>query len=285
MKTEFEVVRPDEGSSFRVLHNRVSAEDFKWEYHYHPEYEIVCVLYGDGRRHVGTHMSHYTDGDLVLIGPNLPHAGFGNDVVGPHEEIVVQLAKDFFDNSFLQKPEMQAIQQLLTHSQGGVSFHGQTKTQLKAQLQALKPLSSFDRLLALLSILQQLALSTEYTLLNANGVAVDFNQKDEQRLKRIFEYVELHYQDDIALETVAEIANLTVPSFCTYFKKKMNMTFSHFVNHYRINHACKLLATSRNITDICYLCGFQNISYFNRTFKTLKQQSPLQYRKHLLRQK
>lgn len=283
MKTEFEVVRPDEGSSFRVLHTKVSAEKFRWEYHYHPEYELVCVLGGTGRRHVGTHVSYYQDGDLVLMGPNLPHAGFGNDVVGEHEEIVLQIAKDFFDSSFLQKPEMRAIRRLFEHSQEGICFSGQTKALIKTQLQSLLSLPTFERFIELLRILHQLATTPEYTFLKANGVALDFSHKDEQRLNRIFEYIEQHYQEDISLQAVAEVANLTVSSFCTYFKKMMNMTFSHFVNQYRINHACKLLSSNKSIMDICYLCGFQNVSYFNRTFKAHKKQSPLQYRKLLNR--
>jgi len=91
MKIDLEIILPDEGSSFRLLHTKTTAEKFPWQYHYHPEYEIVCVLNGDGTRHVGNHFSTYENGDLVLMGPNLPHSGFGLNAHGMHEEIVVQI--------------------------------------------------------------------------------------------------------------------------------------------------------------------------------------------------
>src|SRR6202044_1681422 len=77
MKIEFEMIQPDEGSSFRLLHTNTEAEHFTWQYHYHPEYEIACVLRGSGTRHVGNHFSSYENGDLVFLGPNMPHAGLG----------------------------------------------------------------------------------------------------------------------------------------------------------------------------------------------------------------
>ena len=90
MKTEFEKIIPDNGSSFTLLHVNVPVNSVPWHYHYHPEIELVCVLKGSGKRHVGNHLSYFDSGDLVLIGPNLPHSGFGNGALGLHEEIVVQ---------------------------------------------------------------------------------------------------------------------------------------------------------------------------------------------------
>ncbi|MEZ4905488.1 MAG: AraC family transcriptional regulator [Spirosomataceae bacterium] len=281
MKTEFEVVQPDEGSSFKIIHNIVLPELFRWQYHYHPEYEIVCVLEGGGRRHVGNHISQYEEGDLVFIGPNLPHSGFGQGAIGQHEEIVVQLKEHFWGEKFLEMPEMKTVKVLFARAQQGVCFHGQTKIKAKTRLKKLLHLPPFERLMELIQILQLLANAEEYTLLNKVGLKLEFNAKDEVRLNRILKYVEEHYQHPIDIQEAASVAHLTVPSFCHYFKKMMRLTFTDFINQYRINQACRLLATDKSITDISFECGFGHVAYFNRVFKHHKQQSPSVFRKAL----
>lgn len=149
MKIDFEVVHPDEGSSFRLLHTKTKAEDFGWEYHYHPEYEIVCVLDGNGTRHVGNHFNSFKNGDLVFIGPNLPHAGFGLNSSGFHEEIVVQVKEEVIAPLIAQRPEMAAIRSLLDRSGHGVHFMGSVKERITKRLIRLLKLSSFERFVEL----------------------------------------------------------------------------------------------------------------------------------------
>ncbi|WP_435355210.1 AraC family transcriptional regulator [Emticicia sp. SJ17W-69] len=283
MKTAFEQIQNDEGSSFRLLNQKVNANDFPWSYHYHPEYELVLVFDGRGRRHVGNHLSYYDNGDLVLIGSNLPHAGFGYDSIGEHEEIVIQFKDDFLGANFFDKPEMLAIKKLFERSQQGIVFQGATRQLITNRIKKLLNLSHFERLLELLMIFQILANSEEYALLNNQDTRYDFNQKDQVRLKRIYEYVEKNYQIPIDIKAAADIANLTVPSFCNYFKKTVNQTFTDFMNEYRINQACKLLATEKSITDICFECGFANASYFSKVFKAIKGKTPLQFKNLVMR--
>lgn len=280
MKTEFEIIQPDAGSSFRVLHHNVSADTFKWHYHYHPEYEIVCVFHGSGRRHVGNHLSNYEGGDLVLIGSNLPHGGFGYGSVDMHEEIVVQFTKDFLGENFLLKPEMDNIKKLFERAKQGLSFRGETKKNLSEKFKKLLELSHFERLIELLNILQNLANSTEYISLNTLNTRYNFSQKDQERLGKVYKYVEEKYSQDIDIQTVAKICNLTIPAFCNYFKKNLNQTFTDFTNEYRINQACKMLLEGSEIVDICYHCGFNNISYFGRVFKQFKGTNPSQFRRN-----
>lgn len=280
MKTEFEIIQPDAGSSFRVLHQNVSADTFKWHYHYHPEYEIVCVFEGSGRRHVGNHLSNYDDGDLVLIGSNLPHGGFGYGSVDMHEEVVVQFKVDFLGENFLLKPEMELIKRLFQRAKQGLSFYGKTKEELTLNFKNLLQLSHFDRLIELLNILQKLANSSEFNALNQDGIKYNFNLKDQERLDKVYKYVEENHTQEIDIQTVAKICNLTVPAFCNYFKKNLNQTFTDFTNEYRINQACKLLLEGLQIVDICYRCGFNNVSYFGRVFKQFKGTNPSQFRRN-----
>ena len=280
MKTEFEIIQPDAGSSFRVLHHNVSPDTFKWHYHYHPEYEIVCVFEGSGRRHVGNHLSNYDDGDLVLIGSNLPHGGFGYGSVDMHEEIVVQFKVDFLGENFLVKPEMALIKKLFQRAKQGISFYGKTKEELTLNFKNLLQLSHFDRLIGLLNILQKLANSSEFNTLNQDGIKYNFNLKDQERLDKVYKYVEENYSQEIDIQIVAKICNLTIPAFCNYFKKNLNQNFTDFTNEYRINQACKLLLEGLQIADICYRCGFNNVSYFGRVFKQFKGTNPSQFRRN-----
>ncbi len=279
MKTEFEIIQPDAGSSFRLLHHQVSAETFKWHYHYHPEYEIVCVFEGSGRRHVGNHLSYYEDGDLVLIGSNLPHGGFGYGSVGTHEEVVIQFTDDFLGDKFLEKPEMEAIKKLFERAKQGISFQGEIKKILSEKFRNLLHLSHFERLIELLNILQNLAKSDEYVFLNQANIRYNFSQKDQERLGKVYRFVEENYFQEIDIQRVAEICNLTVPAFCNYFKKNLNQTFTDFTNEYRINQACKMLLEGHEIVDICFGCGFNNVSYFGRVFKQMKGTNPSQFRR------
>jgi AraC-like DNA-binding protein len=279
MKTEFEIIQPDVGSSFRLLHHQVTADTFKWHYHYHPEYEIVCVFHGSGRRHVGNHLSNYVDGDLVLIGSNLPHGGFGYGAVGMHEEIVIQFTEDFLGENFLHKPEMNNIKLLFERAKQGLSFQGETKKNLSEKFKNLSQLPHFERLIELLKILHELANSTEYTSLNSANIRYNFSLKDQERLDKVYKFVEKNYFQVIDIQDVAEICNLTVPAFCNYFKKNLNQTFTDFTNEYRINQACKMLLKGHEIVDICFGCGFNNVSYFGRVFKQFKGTNPSQFRR------
>jgi len=276
MKVEYEKISPDTGSSFRLIHWKSENDRYFW--HYHPEYEIVFVRKGSGKLHIGEHLKNYEEGELVFIGPDLPHTGFGYGVIGEHEEIVVQLRKDFLGEEFMQKPELQQIRKLFERAKQGLSFQGKSRKIVAAKLQKMLTFSHFERLVELLNIFDILATTTEFSVLNAADKRFDFNHKDEDRINKVYEYVEQNYQKNIDIQAVADLANLTIPSFCRYFKKISHITYTDFVNEYRINQACRLLFENKPIADICFEVGFNNISHFNKTFKQLKGVSPREYK-------
>jgi AraC-like DNA-binding protein len=276
MKVEYEKISPDTGSSFRLIHWKSENDRYFW--HYHPEYEIVFVRKGSGKLHIGEHLKNYEEGELVFIGPDLPHTGFGYGVIGEHEEIVVQLRKDFLGEEFMQKPELQHIRKLFERAKQGLSFQGKSRKIVASKLQKMLTFSNFERLVELLKIFEILATTTEFSVLNAADKRFDFNHKDEDRINNVYKYVEQNYQQNIDIQVVADLANLTVPSFCRYFKKISHITYTDFVNEYRINQACRLLFENKPIADICFEVGFNNISHFNKTFKQLKGMSPREYK-------
>lgn len=282
MKIEFEIIYPDEGSSFRLLHTKTKAEDYSWQYHYHPEYELVCVLNGSGTRHVGNHFSTYENGDLVFLGPNVPHAGFGLNAHGPHEEIVIQIKEDVIKQSIITLPEMSAIVKLLDNTKYGVCFWGNTKEAVTKRLKRLPKLHPFDRFMEFVSILQTMATSHEFELINPAVELSSLIKKNNARLQNIFTYVEQHFNEEIDIQKVAALSNLSVPSFCNYFKKLMNTTFTDFVNQYRIQRACSLLQQDKTIAETCFECGFNNVAYFNKVFKTITKKTPSMFKKEKL---
>ena len=279
MKIEFELIHPDEGSSFRLLHEKLFSEKFSWQYHYHPEFELVYVVAGSGTRQVGNHISNYENGDLVLMGPELPHSGFGLNARGMIEQVVVQFKKDVFGAALLQRPEMKLINILLERSCYGISFNETAKQHVTKKLLRLTRLQPFDRFMELIQILQVLAASEEYTLLNTHVTLPSTVRKVHVRLQNIFTYVEENFQEEINIKDVADIAHLTVPAFCNYFKKTMSITFTDFINQYRIEQACKLLQQEKSVGEVCFECGFNNVPYFNKVFKNITRKTPSAFKK------
>ena len=280
MRLQFEKIEPEPDSSFRVVH--LTSAQTCWVYwHYHPEYEIVYIPEGNGRRHVGQHVSTYEDGELVFIGPNVPHLNFSYDKEGPYEEVVVQLRDDFMGTDFLNRPEMEAVRRLFNRAGQGMAFGPATKRAVGPLLMQLPDQTGLDRLLTLLTVFKQLGQATDMQLLQADGIKLVVDPKEEQRINRIYGYVADHYAEPIDLATVADLAHLTVPAFCRYFKRMTHLTFSDFVNEYRINQAQRLLHTDQPVATIGATVGYANLSHFNKTFKALTGQTPTTYRKGL----
>lgn len=279
MKIEYEIVSPDKDSSFRtIFHKQVHSSDFEWQYHYHPEYEIVFVKEGSGTKHVGNHIGRYRDGELILIGSNLPHSGFGLHATDPHEEIVLQVKPEILP---LHLTEMEPVGLLLERSRYGISFSKKTHKAISEAMYAIIEQPPAQRYLSMLHIFQVLAEAEDYSLLNKNIVSSASINKHRARLQKIFTYVENFFAEDIDIEKVARLAGLSVPSFCNFFKHTTQVTFTAFVNNYRIQQACKLLQQDKTIAQVSFDCGFNNVTYFNKIFKSIMKRTPTAFLKEI----
>jgi len=282
MKATFEKIPTFFGSSFSLRKYDDPNRKKTPFWHYHPELEMVFIKGGGGKRHIGNHMSYFRDGDLIFIGSNVPHSGFTNNLTGHDCEIVVQMLPDFLGKDFMGKPEMYAINQLFERSRLGLSFYGKTREEIGRRLEFLNEKNHFERLMEFLSILHTLAISDEYDILNASDFGFEVQAQDNDRIRNIYKYIRENFQDPIPLDTVAEIASMTVPAFCRYFKKLSGKPFTKFVNEYRVVHACKLLTEEESsISEICFESGFKNVSNFNKFFKQITGKSPSEYRKDI----
>lgn len=278
----FEHIQNPTGGSLLVRQFSSQARNTRPFWHYHPELELVYVNGGSGKRHVGAHLSYFQDGELVLIGANLPHQGFNDRLNSYKKETVVQMLPDFLGPDFFNTPEMQPIGRLFQRARQGLSFYGQTKAEVGPRIEALHGRSSFEQILGLLGIFHDLAFSQEYTRLNAEGFSMEVQPQDNDRLNVVLNYVREHFQEQITLEQIAGNANMSEAAFCRYFKKMTGKTFTRFVNEYRLVHASKLLAEKpMSIAEVCYESGFSNYSHFVKQFSQFTGKSPSAYRASL----
>lgn len=259
-------------------------------WHYHPEYELVLVVKSTGLRTVGDHDERFEEGDLLFIGPNLPHSYQNDDVYYQGdpaltaEAIVIHFKEDFLGKDFFRLPEMIYVNQLFDKSRFGIKILGNTRQQISYMMCTMHEMTGHQRIVQLLSILEILSTSEEIQLLANPGFVQRYAISDNDRMTKIHEYIMSNFQKDISLPEIAEVANLSVPSFCRFFKACTRKAFSNFLNEIRVGYACRLLLEDKeNISKICYESGFNNMSNFNRQFKKLKLKSPLQYRQGLLR--
>ncbi len=258
---------------------------FDSSWHFHPHYQLFLVEEGTGTRFIGDSIKPFGPGDLVFLGPNLPHLWRSD---GPYfakasglqtKGIVIYFTHDFLGCSFFEQPEMAALRQLLDHARQGLEWLGPTRAHTAQTLQALlrQPIG-FGRILLLLELLHHLSHATDYGLLTSPGYTNTMKPTETDRMQLVHDYVLTHFPDEISLETVADLAGMSPPAFCRYFKTRANKTFSEFVAEVRIGHACKLLVRGKqSITQISWESGFRTLSNFNRQFKDITGQTPSGY--------
>jgi AraC-like DNA-binding protein len=279
MRARLEQIEPGLGSSF-TLRRFDGPHRNKSQWHFHPEYEIVYISNGSGKRHIANHISYFEDGELIFLGPHLPHFGFSEQVQDPHVEIVLQMKPDFLGEVFFQQPELRAIQQLFERAHLGLTFNAAIREQVGGALNRLFYLEPFERLIGLLQVLDTLARTDDYELLNVEQLSLEVSSQHFERMQEIYQYVGQHFQDEITLAEMSELVNMTVPAFCRFFKKVTGKTFTRFVNEMRIEEARRLLLDKhRSIADVSYASGFNNLSHFNKHFKRVAGLSPSEYRK------
>ena len=219
---------------------------------------------------------------MVLIGSNLPHLGFLDRLTTNGSETLIQFKPDFLGEQFFKIPEMTAINQLFERAKNGVRFNIDIKKKIGPKIEKLVDLEGPNQIISFLCLLKELAETDDYTILNADGFALETQPQDNEKIDLIFKHINENFKRHISLEEIADIVSMTVPAFCRFFKKATNKTFTKLVNEYRVVHATKLLSESKmSITDICFECGFNNFSHFNKLFKEITGKSASKYRNEI----
>ena len=281
MKLNLEQILPDSDSSFRFLLTPKLNEVFYW--HFHPEIELVYVEADKGIRHIGEHISTYEGCDLALIGSYIPHLNFDYGVKATVETVVIQFPETYFESGLIRIPELNKVVDLMERAKTGLAFTGETKRIAGVRLKKLEHLDRFHQFMELMSIFQFLAESDEYVDLDVRPISSQTILKQQERMHRIHQFVEANFQKTIDTQQIANEVNLSLPAFCRYFKKTTKLTYTDFVNQYRVQYAKKLLIQDKNVTETCFESGFESLSYFNRIFKKWTGESPSSFRKQRLK--
>lgn len=271
--------------SFSVREN---VYPFLYNYwHYHPELELTYIRKSSGTRLAGDSIERFTDGDLILLGTNLPHMWRNDDVYFEKgsdlhiEAIAIHFREDFWGKEFLSIPEHKHIGQLLNLATRGFQIMGKTHDIIVEKMEEILQLKKARRVIHLLDMLDIIAKSTELRYLSSQGFVDQYKIDPNDKINEIYQYTLSNFKNGITIQEVASHVHISPNYFCRYFKKRTSKTYIEFVTELRVGYACKLLLENNlNINQICYESGFNNVSNFNRKFKELTNQSPSEYYKN-----
>ncbi|HYG77227.1 MAG TPA: AraC family transcriptional regulator [Planctomycetota bacterium] len=280
MQAVFEKIA-EPGQSFVVRRRCDPAFDFRW--HFHPEYELTYIVASRGQRFVGDSIEDYRDGDLVLLGPNLPHTWMSQAAPrakAKHVAIYAQFLDDFAGDEFLSRPELSSVARLLERAAQGLRFGPKTQRLAAPLMEELVHATGLRRMLKLLEVLDFLAQRSDVQPLASPHFAPALKRADEKRIDAVCSFIHENFAQPIEQPDAARRAHLSVSAFSRFFKKTMGRTFTSYVNGIRVGQACRLLIESdKSIAEIAFASGFENLSNFNRRFRQVKRLSPREYRR------
>lgn len=248
--------------------------------HQHEETQISYIEKGEGTLLVGDTITQYQKGDILVIGSNLPHV-FRSDTNSEESSVMISLffTNNSFGKDFFELPTFKTIQPFFENCKNGFIIKDSPKKIIKC-FKKNKTENELDRFIIFLETIKNLNQADKKPL-SSYIYEKKITDNEGKRMQNVFEYVMNNYQKNISLEEIASIANMTKNAFCRYFRVRTNKSFFQFLIEIRIEHAGKLLSKKNELSvlEIAELCGFNNISNFNRKFKEIKNSSPLQYRK------
>nr|WP_294869934.1 AraC family transcriptional regulator [uncultured Pedobacter sp.] len=244
----------------------------------HVNFEIALIENCFGKRFVGDHIEDFSGTELVLLGSYLPHCwqyyNTIDDKVQP-QAIVVHFFPDFLGRDLLSKPEASALNHLFENASKGILFSGATVTRAKMILNQMLFETGLSRAALMLQLLDVLSQSTSCRTLSSPSFNIIESSTEANKINRVFDYIFNNFKEDISLQDVASIIPMSTAAFCRFFKLKTNRTLVEFIKEIRVGHAAKLLIEgNHNVTETCYISGYNNISNFNKHFKEVKGLSP-----------
>ena len=267
-----------ESHSFQI--NKLDLNQNTDVIHSHKNYELNYVVNGRGRRFVGGNISMYGPGDLVLIGPDLPHCWEVDNRDETPISITIHFKEDLFDAQLFSIPEFNSLKRLLEKSRQGIFFRSIQRKALEEYLEELRHMHGFNSMIQMLKILGYLTEIADTQTISAADIDQDQNEYELEKINLVYDYVFRNFRNGMRLKDVAQQVNLSESAFCTYFKKRTKKTFSTFLKEIKIGYACKLLTDSidKNIAQICFESGFNNVANFNRQFREINEMNPREYR-------
>lgn len=283
MEIAYEKLYLDKNSLFH--YQQFIQPRFTSPFHLHDEFELILIVRSHGKLYLGSNVVNFSDSDLYLFAPRLPHCFFNTRGYEKGKEmahaVVVQFSEDFLGNNFFEKNEVSQLKKLIDKSKFGVQFIKPKKSILEKILR-LNEQKNLTRLGELLIILNELATSKSFKVLSTENNVNLLNLNDSIIINHVYKYVAENFQKKISFNIAASVANMQRAAFCRFFKRKTKKKFSEFVNETRIMHARKLLTdTDKTMIEIAFECGYENTSYFNRQFKLLCGITPTAFKEQI----
>lgn len=282
VKPVFEKVPVAQWESFHC--EVVRGPDYGTRWHFHPEYQLTLAIKGQGHRLVGDHLGALTDGDVVLVGANLPHVWHqAADAPQGAHAIIVRFDESFVGLEFMGKPEMAEVARLLKRAARGLALQGAAREEVARRLIALAERRGLQRLVELLAILARVseAKSEELEILASPAYEPTLRSEDQDRMERVCSFLHANYTEKIERRELAALACLSEGAFSRFFSSRTGRTVPQYVNELRVGRACRLLLeqAERTVSDIALDCGFENLANFNRRFLSAKGLSPSAFRR------
>lgn len=255
-------------------------------WHYHPAIEIMYIISGTGTRFVGDHLEGYAEGDVCMIGPQLPHEWRNDEIYFSKESdlratcICLFFKKEIFESNLIRLPEMANIRDLIERSRRGLKFVGESKKRIADFIEQSARSKGARKVAELITLLEMMATTEEYEVLASVGFTESVNSDDFERFNKVYKYMIANFTKTIKLGDVAELVGLTPTAFCRYFKERTKKTFVEYLNDMRIGHAKKLLIEGKKkISTISLESGFNNLSNFINQFKKSTNMLPSDFQK------
>jgi len=257
--------------------------EFNFPVHQHRDFELNFIEHAAGaQRVVGDNLEEIGEYDLVLIGgENLEHAWKqGHCTSQDIREITIQFSADLFPESLLSKNQFTTIRQMLEKARLGLSFPMSTIMDVYSLLNSLVDMNEkFYQFLNFLSMIYKLSLSDEAKVLASSSFAHSESSTESDRVLQVKQYINDHFTEDLSLTTLADLVCMTPSAFSRFFKTRTGRTLSDYIIDIKLGYAArKLVDTSKSVSEICYECGFNNQSNFNRIFKSKRGLTPRDFR-------
>ena len=276
MKAELEKIVPGNDKPVLVAYP-MSLPYLEFYWHHHPEYELTFKINVSGKRIVGDSYEEFEPGDLVLIGPDLPHTWVSDKKVKDKscDFVVIQFSGSLF-YSFTGLPEFENIKRLLQSCRHGLHFNNSKP--FKELILSLPEKTGVEKITGLINLLNQLSQQKGRKLASAE-YDISKAKNSEPRINKVCTYVEQNFAKPISINDAASIINISPSAFCKFFKRATGKTFSDYVNDLRVGHACyQLIETDKQISTIARSAGFESLTYFNRVFARKKHSTPREFR-------
>lgn len=265
----------------------IKEDDIAWNnpWHFHPEVEVFYCMEAKGLNFIGNYVNSIENGEVLLIGKNLPHSRQSDkeylDKNGPVKCVELKFKEEFLGDNFFTLKEFTHIDALLKRAQRGIKFSRSTSELIHPLITGMHAVTGIPSLMNVLSILDTLARSDDFIYLNTAGFISEPNNQDSQKINKVFFFTERHFKEPIALSEVAALINITEAAFCRYFKVRTGKSYFQYLTEFRIAHACRmLLEEDKDIAQICFSSGFNNPSNFHKQFKKIVNQTPKEYREN-----